>query len=289
MPNAKDLEQSNQIRFLVAGYMGSGKTNLVKTLPGRKFMYVFDPNALQTIRGTDIDYEEFIPDVMDLDLSVKTLKQGVGDRPRSKREPITYVEWEKDFEQKHEKGFFEQYDWLCFDSFTNFLEIIMDRVQFLNGRLGKQPEQADWAAQMITCQNVWRVLTGLKLGVYATAHLDLRQNETSKKTYNHLMMTGRLRVRIPQLFNNVWTAHADLDDKGRPHFLMQTYPDKEYPSIRTQFATEPFEDVTIPSNLPKGADLSQYGLGALLRKFGYFQSDKKRASEKAQVATTQKV
>lgn len=268
MPNARDLAQSEQIRFLVAGYMGSGKTTQILTLPGRKFLYAFDPNALQTIRGHDIDYEAFLPEVTDLDISVKTLKANVGDKPQGGRrpEPKTYIEWEADFESRLSDGFFNDYDWLCFDSFTNFLEIIMDRTQYLSGRLGKQPEQADWAAQMITCQNVWRVLASLKLSIYATAHLDLRQNDTSKKIYNHLMMTGRLRTRIPLLFNNVWTSHGDIDDKGKPVYEVQTVPDKEYPSIRSQFACNAYENVTVPSFT---GDLTSFGIGGLLKRFGY--------------------
>jgi len=246
--------------------MGSGKTTQFLTLPGKKFMYVFDPNALQTLRGHDVDYKEFCPDITDLNLSVQTLKAGRGDTNKRRPEPKTYIDWEEDFEQRLEDGFFDDYSWIGFDSFTNFLEIIMDRTQYLSNRLGKQPEQADWAAQMITCQNVWRVITSLKLGVFATAHLDLRQNETSKKVYNHLMITGRLRVRLPQLFNNVWACHADIDAKGKPQFEVQTYPDKEFPTIRSQFKTQVYEDVTIPDF--KG-DLTKYGLGRLLRQFGY--------------------
>lgn len=266
MANARDLADSEQQRFLIAGYMGSGKSTQFLTLPGKKFAYVFDPNALQTFKGHDIDYEAFMPEVDDLDLSVKTLKANVGDKPRGGRrpEPLTYIHWEEDFEKRLESRFFDNYDWLGFDSFTNFLEIIMDRTQYLSGRLGKQPEQSDWAAQMITCQNVWRVISSLKCGVYATAHLELRQNDTSKKIYNHLMITGRLRVRIPQLFNNVWAAHADIDEKGKPIFEMQTYPDKEFPTIRTQFKTSAYEDVTIPNF---EGDLTHYGIGALLRRF----------------------
>lgn len=272
MPNAKDLAASNQIRFLLAGYMGSGKSTQALTLPGRKFAYVFDPNALQAWRGADIDYELFTPDVRDLDISVKTLKANLGDRPAGGRrpEPKTYQEWEEDFEGRVSDGFFKDYDWLIFDSFTMFLETIMDRVQWLNGRLGKQPEQADWGAQMMTCQNAWRVLANLPLSVLATAHLDLRQNDTSKKIYHHLMMTGRLRVRIPLLFNNIYVMHADRDAKDKPLFLAQTVPDKEFPTIRSQFHANPMEDVTIHDF----SRADQFGIGALMRRFGYFQSDR---------------
>lgn len=271
MPNAKNLDQSTQIRFLLAGYMGSGKSTLIRSLPGRKFGYVFDPNAVQAWRGCDIDYELFCPDHTDVDISVKTLKSGVGDKPASGKriEPKTYIEWEKHFETHYESGFFDGYDWLIMDSFTMFLDTIMDRTLWLSGRPGKQPEQADWGAQMQTCQNVWRVITSMEIGIAATAHLDLRQNDTSKKVYHHLMMTGRLRVRIPLLFNNIWVLHADRDDKGQPYYEAQTVPDKEYPTIRSQWETNPFEDVTIPRSAFKEGIEPKYALGALLNRFGY--------------------
>jgi len=42
---------------------------------------------------------------------------------------------------------FDNVDWIGYDSATLFLEIIMDRILYLNKRPGKQPEQADWAAR----------------------------------------------------------------------------------------------------------------------------------------------
>jgi hypothetical protein len=127
MPNTKDLGEDTQLRFLLCGYPGSGKTTQALTLPGKKFAYVFDPNALQALRGADIDYEIFLPDAQDVDLSAKTLKSGIGDKPRRRKEPLTYMNWEKDFDDKYDSGFFDNYDWVVFDSFTNFLDIIMDR------------------------------------------------------------------------------------------------------------------------------------------------------------------
>ena len=265
MPNARDLNEDTQVRFLLAGYPGSGKTTQALTLPGRKFAYVFDPNALQALKGADIDYETFIPTIDDIDTSAKTLKANIGDKPTRRKEPKTYTQWEADFDDRFDKGFFDNYDWLIFDSFTNFLDIIMDRVLYLNGRLGKQPEQADWAAQVNTCSNVWRALASLDLGILATAHLDLRQNDVSKRIYHHLYITGKLRIRIPQLFNNVYICHGDIDEKQNRFFEFQTAADKEYPVVRTQWATKAFEEATIENfNQP-----TEYGLGGLLKRFGY--------------------
>ena len=76
MPNAKDAEVSPVESILAIGTTGVGKTTQFLTLPGKKFIYLFDPNALRSLAGHDVDYEEFRIDSMDLDLSVKSLKKG---------------------------------------------------------------------------------------------------------------------------------------------------------------------------------------------------------------------
>lgn len=251
-------------RFLVAGHTGSGKTTLFTTLPGRKFMYIFDPNALASIEGQDIDYELFNVETDDIDISVKTLKSGVGDSSSRRIEPKTYRDWEKHFEAHYDVGFFDDYDWIGLDSFTTFQQIVMDRVQYLNNRLGKQPEQADWSAQMICMGNIFRSLSGSRGGLYCTAHIETRQDDTTKKTFNRFLMTGQLRVRIPLLFNNVVIAHSDCDEKTIAYSI-QTRPDRDHPIIRTNLkGLEMYEDVTV-ADFDHADD---YGLGRILRKCG---------------------
>ena len=66
MPNAKDAPLE-VFTICNVGGTGSGKTLGLLTLPGKKFDYIFDPNALKTLRGHDVDYETFIPEHLDLD------------------------------------------------------------------------------------------------------------------------------------------------------------------------------------------------------------------------------
>src|SRR6185437_6635319 len=263
MSNAKDAHRNAESpdRFLLMGTTGAGKTSQILTLPGKKFAYIFDPNCLASLEGYDIDYEEFLVDATDVDLAVKTLK-GSGPQDVSSRriEPKTYLNWEKHFESRIDSGFFDQYDWICFDSFTMFLELVMDRLLYLNGRTGKQPEQADWAAQVNTVGNVFRVFSARKTGILCNGHLDERQDELTKRIFFRPMMTGRLRVRIPLLFNHVLVCHSDQGE-----YSVQTQADKLYPTIRTAFKNlDMYEDVTIRDfNRP-----TDYGLGALLKKAG---------------------
>ena len=101
-------------------------------MPGRKFAYLFDSNALLSLQGHDAEYEEFLPDR--LNLSVKSLKKDVGDKTTNFKNDM-FVEWEKDFNHRLQTGFFDNIDVIAFDSCTTFLDLIMDRVLTINGEL----------------------------------------------------------------------------------------------------------------------------------------------------------
>lgn len=254
-------------RVLVVGPVGVGKTTQFVTLPGRKFMYVFDPNAVASLEGCDVDYIPFVPDVDDLDLSVKTLKREgdkiIGDRARKKIEPTTYLEWEEDFEKRLEAGFFDTYDWIGVDSLTTLSEIVMDRVLHLNKRLGKHPEQPDYTAEMNTIKNIFRVLTNLSCNLYCTAHTELQKDDTSGKTYAQLLMTGRNRVRIPMRFTQIYALEVDAASKTP--YLCNTVQDRWNPSVRTNIkGLQPKENVTIDwSKSPLGQGIGRFvSLGA---------------------------
>jgi hypothetical protein len=266
VPNAKDYtDAAGQEKIFVIGNAGAGKTSQIQTLPGKTFVYFFDPNGVQSIKGADVDYELYASDVDDIDLAVKTLKTGVGDTSRRKEriEPTTYPRWEEDFTQKLEDGFFKSYDNICFDSVTTFADAIMDRVLFLNGRLGKQPEQADWAAQINTISNVFRAVTGEQKLLYCTGHVEFKQNKEEGKRYNHLLLPGKTRVRLPLLFTNIWYAFADKNEKGATRWWLQTRPDKETPHMRSSIRElDEFEDVTIDFSQP----LVGQGIGGLLER-----------------------
>lgn len=258
MPNARDAHESAQHRVLMLGDTGSGKTTQFLTLPGKKFMYVFDPNAVLSLRGYDVDYEEYLP--TQISAAVASLAKGKAD-VRGTTTSDVYQRFEAQFDARLRSGFFDPYDWIGFDSATTLLDLMMDRVLTINGRFGQWPHEDDYGPQMIAFINLCRTLMGMGKQVYMTGHLEIKQDRVTQKVTNRPMMTGRLVVKIPLLFSDVFYADTDVDEKGKARYRIQTIPDGINRTIRTSIkGLEAYENVTIDFT----KDPIGQGLGGIL-------------------------
>lgn len=258
MANAKNAAESSTRKYLLLGDTGAGKTTQLLTLPGKKFAYLFDPNAILSLQGHDVEYEEFLPDR--LNLSVHSLSKGKGDSTTNYASKL-YVEWEKDFDAKIKSGFFNDVDVIAFDSITTFLDLIMDRVLTINGRAGQWPQQDDYGPQMQTFTNVCRQLMALGKTIFMTGHLETKKDEVVGRIFRGPMMTGRLRTKIPLLFSDIFICEAENDGRGNVKHKIQTVPDRITTAVRTSMkGLAAFEDVTIDFDKP----LEKQGLSKLL-------------------------
>ncbi len=244
MPNARNAQEVTTHKILVLGDTGSGKTSQVLTLPGKTFAYLFDPNAILSLKGHDIDYEEFLPDR--LNLSIKPLAASKTGDKTSNFSNEEYVRWEKDFQGKVTSKFFDQYDNIVFDSATTFLDLIMDRQLTLNGRPGSWPQQDDYGPQMLAFTSTCRTLMALNKTIYMTGHLEVKKDELQQRIFRSPMMTGRLRTKIPLLFSDIFVCEVDNDGRGNIKHRIMTAPDRITTTVRTAFkGLKPYEDVTI--------------------------------------------
>jgi hypothetical protein len=228
--------EASGYKILNVGQPGSGKTTQFSTLPGKKFIYLFDPNAKESLSG-DIEYQEFIPDITDLDISAKSLrapeKQKTVDKPTLKdTEPLTFINFEKDFAQRYNEGYFKGFDWVGFDGLTTLSEIMMGRIQYLAKRPGKNPEQADYTAEMNMMKSVIRVLSSLP-NIYCTAHVEMMKDDLRGGVYWQLVVTGKNRLRIPLRFNEVIGYYSELVAGKGVEYYIKTEPDRDHPVIRT--------------------------------------------------------
>lgn len=259
MANAKDARGTQAHRFLLLGDTGSGKTTQLLTIPGRKFAYLFDANAILSLQGHDVEYEEFLPDR--LNLSVKSLsKEKGGDKTTNFKNDL-YVDWEKDFQTKLDKGYFDNFDVIAFDSATTFLDLIMDRVLTINQRAGQWPQQDDYGPQMLSFTNVCRTLVSLGKTIVMTGHMETKKDELIGRIFRQPMMTGRLRTKVPLLFSDIFVCEAENDGRGSVKHKIQTAPDRLTTCVRTSFkGLSGFEDVTIDWKKP----VEGQGIGRLI-------------------------
>ena len=264
MPNAKQIDISGvgKPKMLLLGMGGSGKTTQILTLPGKTFAYFFDPAALSTVRGHDLEYEMFTPSVANL--AVQSLTKGKGD-PKTKFMDASqvYVAWEKDYEDKLQQGFFAEYDTIVMDSLTTFSELVMDRLLEINGRAGGTPQQDDYSAQMTTIKNVVRTFAGQhEMMFVATGHVELLQDGTTHRLMNQPILTGKLRARLPLLFSDILFLECASTDKV-VKYTTQTRPDRLNPLVRTAIrGLEMHEDITVPET--GWEHPTNYGIGKIL-------------------------
>lgn len=254
MANAKDLKGSAAHRILMLGNTGSGKTTQILTLSGKKYVHIFDQNALLSLQGYDIDYDEYMPDT--IGMAATSMTKGKGDKASSNASE-SYRRFETEFNERMQNGFFDQYDWVCFDGASTLLDLIMDRVLTINGRFGTWPHQDDHGPVMVAFTNICRNLTAMGKSTYMTGHLETRQDQVTQKIETRPMMTGRLVVKIPLLFSDVFASDVVQDKDGKSLYRIQTAPTEAIRTIRTSIkGLNVFEDVSIDfANDPAGQGL----------------------------------
>ena len=137
--NAKDVVKDDlgKPKILLVGSTGGGKTSQFLTLPGKTFVYAFDPSTLSTLRGHDIDYQIFMP--TRINLATQSLSKGKGDPVRPSDAADVYLNWELDFEEKDKEYAMRLIEQAC------YIEEYRKEVLSIQGRQLSEEEAAkEW-------------------------------------------------------------------------------------------------------------------------------------------------
>lgn len=262
--NARTAELPTCHKILAVGDAGSGKSAQIATLPGKKFVYAFDPGTLPllSVRKIDADVEEFLPDVGTVDFSLKGFNKGAkDDKPRKILEPTAYTAWETHFNKSVDSGLLATYDWLVIDSLTLLTRAMMNRLLYLNNRYGDIEELSDYRVVGNKLSQVFTGVASMKTNLYVTGHIQTFQDETTKRITTQLGIPGAARSMLPKLFSNIWLLQATTDEKAA--YTLLTRPEtRGFQEIRTVIPDLPAKiDVTIKD----WSKPEEYGIGALLK------------------------
>lgn len=266
MPNAKDATAlTTRHKILIVGGSGSGKTSQIWTLPGRKFAYFFDPAALPSVMGLDIDYEMFLPDSLELDATLKGFNKNSKDDkvPDGKpREPGVYKRWVEDLNKRDAEGYFKNIDWLIIDSLTLLANAVMDRQMWLNNRYGGIEDLGDYRIVGSKLTEVFRSITSIDVNLFCTGHISTFQDELTKRIISQLQLPGKARTQLPLYFSNIWEARSTNDEKTGFYNILTKAEPRGFQEIRSSLqGLKPIEDVTIKDfNKPEDS-----GIGRLIK------------------------
>ena len=245
---------------LVYGDIGSGKTTLFATFPrGRKFAYFFDPGGGNVFLGMkemeeDLTYVEFGLEKSDFKVQLQKY------RPTAK--PISaevYAEFEKDFQERIESGFFNDIDYFMFDSVTTFSQSLLTCILSLSGRPGSFPQLADYGAQAYTAFKVFSAIVNLPCNTYLVAHEEHLKDEVTGKIIGRPLVTGRsLRSQLPAIFDEVY--HLTSQD-GK--YILETKPSGIY-LARSRLSEKGMLDARVDVTIDFKKPLHTQGLSRVL-------------------------
>lgn len=271
MPSAKDLNVFDVPRkILLYGDAGSGKTTQLLTLEGKKFVYMFDPSGIHSIAGHDIDYEEFYPEVVAMNMP-RRMKGKVDPKKENTSIPEMFAYFRKHANSFVSEKMYENYNIISLDSLTSLSRGILDRSLGLNNALDVIPELSDYMILGTTVSRVVRSFTNLPKTIIFTAHSALVQDELTKRILYEVTVGSGPRRDLPPILSDILVTHSDSSGQSQ-RFFIQTTPTREYPLAKNTLGLNGMVEVTLDFNKP----LINQGLGGLIKKALTRKSDKQQ-------------
>jgi hypothetical protein len=238
--------QQRSFNALIYGDFGTGKTRLAKTCRLPVHIDSFDPGGSKTVLD-DIKAGRIVADVRyELEDPMK---------------PTAFVLWDSEYHRRKRDGYFGMIGTYIIDSATTWSSAAMNVILKKANRLGGPPFQQDYLPAMSMIENAIKDMTTLPCDVILTAHLDVDKDEATGRMFVGPLFVGKLKQRIPLLFDELYCAQVARSSAGEKYGLL-TRSDGIF-KARTRLGREgKFEALEVPD------------IKMLLKKAGYPTDDK---------------
>lgn len=214
----KEKRGAERYRALVYGDKGSGKTTLFSTVRFPVHIDCFDPGGSRVL-ADEIEKGLVVADT-----------RWENDDPTN---PRVFMEWDKEFHRRKKEGYFAQFATYGLDSITTFSQVIMNQALKKAGRAGGIPQTGagadnDYVHQMLYLENSIVGIFSLPCDIILTAHPESEKDDASGKLFVSPMITGKAKVRIPLLFDEMYYLRVEDKADGSTRWMLQTRPSAIY-------------------------------------------------------------
>ena len=206
----RELYESNPnkdtFNALIYGYMGTGKTQVIGTARKPVLIHSFDPGGEKVLvdkikKGQVMVNSEF--------------------QNEDAKKPTSYRAWEREFDRLRKiDGFFEGIGTYAIDSVTTWSEALMNAILKENGRSAGTPQMQDYLVQINTLRDAIKLITSLPCDVILTGHVDSEKDEVTGRVTTGVMITGKLKEKLPLLMDEVYMAVTKESSKGVEYSLL---------------------------------------------------------------------
>ena len=236
MPKLSEIKTEGNLKVLIIGHPGSGKTVLAASFPGPILYLDFD-NKVDSAALFFKDQPELLEQVEVRQLSAGLTADPIADF--NKLITTELIPQQRDGKMK--------YKTIVIDSISSFswaaLMHILNTNPGIKGVVTSQGKMTDQTHYGVLLREFKRLIPGmltLPCNIVMCAHIDTYKSETGE-IVREAAMDGSYSQKLPQVFKEVWALRAD--DKGKR--FVQTQPDRQFAFLRSQIPGLPRElDVT---------------------------------------------
>jgi hypothetical protein len=222
----KAYRPDDMLRAMIYGVSGTGKTYSLRTARRPIHLDSFDPNGSQSIDDCIAEGYVYADTRFEVEDPAK---------------PTCWKLWSSEIKRRFAAGYFNHIGTYATD-LTSMSAAAMNEVLLKAGRPGGTPQQNDWLPQMTMLENAMRYILSFPCDVIVLAHVNIIKDEIIGKLSYSPLITGKLVIRVPLMFSEIYVAITRETAKG----------------LEYRFLTQAAGSYTARTRLGKGGKFLQY-------------------------------
>ena len=191
--------QHKSFNAIIYGDSGSGKSYSLRTARRPVLVHSFDPGGQKGNRKCVEEGWFFVDSRWENEDPMR---------------PSVFQAWDKEYHRLLHGGMFENIGTFVLDSATTMAGTAMNVVLQKAGRTGGHPFQQDYAPAMAMLEAAYKSFTTLPCDVILIAHSDVDKDEATGRMFIGPLFIGKLKMRIPLLFDELYYAHTKESSAG---------------------------------------------------------------------------